>query len=182
MLTTSNTSRIEARDSIKAHGMDRLRHDMPTSINEARQHDPTRPNPVVSIRMGSEESVSRKVFAAERTSVCCCGRKSPPSRRMILRPFHSEREMRQVMIWEKLVGTLESGRGRGYIPAPSRLTRDNTTMAAKKKTGKEIYFLVCKETKEQNYTVVLNKTVKSKVFKKYCPKLQRHTEHTPKKV
>jgi len=55
-------------------------------------------------------------------------------------------------------------------------------MAAKKKTGKEIYFLVCKETKEQNYTVVRNKTVKSKVFKKYCPKLQRHTEHTPKKV
>ncbi|HNY32122.1 MAG TPA: 50S ribosomal protein L33 [Fibrobacteria bacterium] len=55
-------------------------------------------------------------------------------------------------------------------------------MAAKKKTGKEIYFLVCKETKEQNYTVVLNKTAKGKVFKKYCPRLQKHTEHTPKKV
>ncbi|HQF53560.1 MAG TPA: 50S ribosomal protein L33 [Fibrobacteria bacterium] len=55
-------------------------------------------------------------------------------------------------------------------------------MAAKKKTGKEIYFLVCKETKMQNYTVVLNKTAKSKVFKKYCPKLQRHTEHAAKKV
>lgn len=55
-------------------------------------------------------------------------------------------------------------------------------MASKKKSGKEIYFLVCKETKMQNYTVVLNKTAKGKVFKKYCPKLQRHTEHTAKKV
>ena len=60
--------------------------------------------------------------------------------------------------------------------------KEDNAMAAKKKTGKEIYFLVCKETKMQNYTVVLNKTQKSKVFKKYCPKLQRHTEHTPKKV
>jgi len=85
------------------------------------------------------------------------------------------------MISEKLVPTLESGRGRGYIPAPSRFT-GKKAMAAKKKTGKEIYFLVCKETKEQNYTVVLNKTAKGKVFKKYCPRLQKHTEHTPKKV
>lgn len=53
---------------------------------------------------------------------------------------------------------------------------------AKKKTGKETYHLVCKESKEQNYTVVLNKTEKNKVFKKYCPRLQKHTEHTAKKV
>jgi large subunit ribosomal protein L33 len=52
----------------------------------------------------------------------------------------------------------------------------------KKKSGKEIYFLVCKETKEQNYTVVLNKTHKGLTFKKYCPRLRRHTEHTAKKV
>ena len=35
---------------------------------------------------------------------------------------------------------------------------------AKKKNGKEIYFLVCKETKEQNYTVVLNKAHKGLTF------------------
>lgn len=54
--------------------------------------------------------------------------------------------------------------------------------SSKKKTGKEIYFLVCKETKDQNYTVVLNKEHKGLTFKKYCPRLRRHTEHTAKKV
>jgi ribosomal protein L33 len=82
----------------------------------------------------------------------------------------------------KLVGALERGRGMVYIPLPTHDYQGRRPMAAKKKSGKEIYFLVCKESKEQNYTVVLNKTSKSKVFKKYCPRLQRHTEHTPKKV
>jgi ribosomal protein L33 len=81
----------------------------------------------------------------------------------------------------KLVGALERGRGKVYIPSPLTTTK-GCAMAGKKKSGKEIYFLVCKETKEQNYTVVLDKTSKSKVFTKYCPRLRRHTEHTPKKV